>query len=184
MKKQIIAVMASAMVILGGGAIASADSQTVKGEGDIVKIIGDNAKTAVTTRVFGFGEPCGGAKQFMVYVENRTGKIQLLRRCRLRRGDRLECRPALHGNWGHPRPRTGALSQVRCDQERRYRRLPSLHAADLPRQGARSNPHRSRWCQLRVCVGGSRGTNESAGSRLTFDSPVSTASRLAATFPM
>lgn len=75
MKKQIIAVMASAMVILGGGAIASADSQTVKGEGDIVKIIGDNAKTAVTTRVFGFGEPCGGAKQFMVYVENRTGKI-------------------------------------------------------------------------------------------------------------
>ncbi len=70
-----LAGMAATILVMGGGAIANAESQTVQGSGDVKKIVVDNGQDAVTTKVFGLGKPCGGAKQLSVYVLTRSGAI-------------------------------------------------------------------------------------------------------------
>lgn len=75
MKKQMLAGAAAAVMVLGGGAIANAESQTVQGSGDVKKIVADNGQDAITTKVFGLGKPCGGAKQLSVNILTRGGEI-------------------------------------------------------------------------------------------------------------
>jgi hypothetical protein len=55
--------------------VANAGSQAVKGKGDITRMTVDNGANAVTAQVFGFGRPCSGARDFSVYVQNRSNKI-------------------------------------------------------------------------------------------------------------
>jgi len=74
-----VVAFACSAVILSAG-LAGADSQTVAGDkyggtiGDIKKIVVDNGKNAVTTKVFGLGKPCGGAKSLTVSVQSTGGK--------------------------------------------------------------------------------------------------------------
>jgi hypothetical protein len=47
---------------------AFAEQQTVNGTGDITKMAVNNGQTALTTKVFGLGKPCGGAQYVHVHV--------------------------------------------------------------------------------------------------------------------
>lgn len=75
----LIAVLTVPLLALG---VANAESQTVPGVkyggqvGDITKMTAANGQTAVTTRVFGLGRPCGGAQSLWVHVKTRLGKTR------------------------------------------------------------------------------------------------------------
>lgn len=76
----VFALVLAGAAALGGG-VASAESETVRGDapgpgtGDISKMVASNGVDAVTAKVFGLGKPCTGARDLSVYVENRRGRI-------------------------------------------------------------------------------------------------------------
>ena len=70
-----VSVSLLALVLALGLAVpAVAESETVKGTGDVKKLFANNAKKAVVAKVFGIGQPCEVAKQ--LYIEIRWGKKQ------------------------------------------------------------------------------------------------------------
>ena len=73
-------ILATLCVLLLTASMAGAASQTVAGDkfggklGDIKKIVVNNAQRSVSTKIFGLGKPCGGAKSIAVRVQNKRGK--------------------------------------------------------------------------------------------------------------
>lgn len=80
MRRLLVAVAATASAVLLTAGVAGAASQTVAGDkyggqlGDVTKIVVDNGNRAVSTKVFGLGKPCVGAKFISVKVQNKRGK--------------------------------------------------------------------------------------------------------------
>lgn len=80
MRRTATTIIATVCGVLLTASMASAASQTVAGDefggtvGDIKKIVVNNGQNALSTKVFGLGKPCGGAKYIHVYVQNGRGK--------------------------------------------------------------------------------------------------------------
>ncbi len=80
MRRIATTIFATSCAVLLTASMAGAASQTVAGDeyggsvGDIKKIVVNNAQKAVSTKVFGLGKPCGGAKYLQVNVQNGRGK--------------------------------------------------------------------------------------------------------------
>ena len=59
---------------------AAAESQTVKGTGDLKKLVGNNGRSAVTATLVGFGGPCS-AKSFDVIIGWGTKAYEVQAAC-------------------------------------------------------------------------------------------------------
>ncbi len=76
MRRLLICLLAAGFLFaIWGGDAAKAESQTRAGTGDISKIVVNNGTNTLTTKVFGFGNPCGGAHYISVEVRNRNGRL-------------------------------------------------------------------------------------------------------------
>ena len=80
MRRLFVTVVATSSALLLAAGVAGAASQTVAGDkyggkvGDVKKIVVNNGQRAVSTKVFGLGKPCRGAKFISVKVQNKRGK--------------------------------------------------------------------------------------------------------------
>ena len=68
MRRILIALPLSLLLILSLAGPAGAEGTTVKGEGDLTRMRAVNATKAVKVKLFGLDEPCGGAQYFNVQV--------------------------------------------------------------------------------------------------------------------
>jgi len=81
MRRAAAVLLALSTVAALGVGVANAQSQTVAGDkyggsfGDVRKIVVNNATANLTTKVFGLGKPCVGAKSLSVDVQNRRGRL-------------------------------------------------------------------------------------------------------------
>jgi hypothetical protein len=81
MRRAVAVLLALSTALTLGVGVANAQSQTVAGDkyggsfGDVRKIVVNNAAAKLTTKVFGLGEPCGGAASLQVDVQNRRGRL-------------------------------------------------------------------------------------------------------------
>jgi hypothetical protein len=67
MKRMKIALLATTMV-MAIAQPAAAESQTVQGQGDLTKMVAKNNQSAAIVKLFGLGEPCGGAQHLNAHV--------------------------------------------------------------------------------------------------------------------
>jgi hypothetical protein len=80
MRRGLIILLTLLTALALGVGVAAAQTQTVAGDkyggkvGDVKKIVVNNAKKALTTKVFGIGKPCAKAKSLSATVQNRKGK--------------------------------------------------------------------------------------------------------------
>ena len=82
MRRMLFALPLSLLLVLTLAVPATAESQTVSGEGDIKKMFVKNGQDALTAKVYGIGTPCDGARWLNVTIKwGRTSAYKVQAAC-------------------------------------------------------------------------------------------------------